>query len=179
MTRWTNSDGLTVKFGSDEADVAIGGQLPVTDGLYKSTIDINYTELLSATYAIAGSVANDGATGMQIPEGARIKGIEVIVLTAFTSSGTIATATLGVGLKKWSDFSTELDHDGFLTASFVGTNLDAVGERAYVTVGSTGAGALIGTTLAEDGVLVAANTLHASHPFTAGKVRIIVEYFYP
>jgi len=182
MSKWTNSDGLVVKFGSAEGDALKGGVvLAGSDGVYKTQFDIDYTDALSATYTVLGSASasTDGALGIQIPEGARIKAIEVIVETAFTSSGTIGSSTLGLGLKKWSDLSTELDHDGFLTASFVGGVLDAVGERSYITVGSTGAGALIGTTLAEDGVICLANTAHGSHPYTAGKAIVTVEWFYP
>lgn len=181
MSKWTNSDGLVVKFGQSEADPLKGGLLPSADGIYKTQFTVDYTDALSATYSVLGSASGttDGALGIQIPEGARIKAIEVVVQTAFTSSGTIGSATLGLGLKKWSDLSTELDHDGFLTASFVGSALDAVGERSYVTPGSTGAGALIGTTLSEDGVIALANTAHASHPYTAGKAIVTVEWFYP
>lgn len=181
MSAWINSDGLAVKFGADEGDPLKGGTLTMPDGVYKAVALIDYTDVQSATYKIVGSVSalTDGALGIQIPEGARIKAIEVIAQSAFTSSGTIGSSVFSLGLKKWSDFSTELDHDGLLTASFVGGAIDAVGERSYVTIGSTGAGALIGTTLSEDGVLVVANTAHASHPFNGGKALVSVEWYYP
>lgn len=181
MAKWTNGDGLVVKFGSDEGDALKGGTITMSDGIYKTQFVIDYTDVLSATYSVLGSASGstDGALGVQIPEGARIKAIEVIAQSAFTSSGTIGSSTLGMGLKKWSDLSTELDHDGFLTASFVGGVLDAAGERSYITIGSTGAGALIGTTLSEDGVICVANTAHASHPYTAGKAVVSVEWYYP
>lgn len=182
MSKWTNGDGLVVKFGGSEGDAVKGGVvLAGSDGVYKSEFIVDSTDALSATYSVLGSASasTDGGLGIQIPEGARIKAIEVVVVNAFTSSGTIGSAVLSMGLKKWSDLSTELDHDGFLTTSFVGSALDAAGERSYVTPGSTGAGALIGTTLSEDGVIVVANTAHATHPFTAGKARVIVEWYYP
>ena len=155
MAKWTNSDGLVVKFGGDEGDPLKGGTITTSSGDYHAEFTVDYTDALSATYSVLGSAdtTKDGALGVQIPEGARIKEIEVVTVTAFTSSGTIGSATLGLGLKKWSDLSTELDHDGFLTSSFVGSAIDAVGETTVVRVGSTGAGALIGTTLSEDGVI--------------------------
>ena len=181
MAKWVNSDGLIVKFGSDEGDAVKGGVVKSFNNVYKSEFTVDYTDALSATYSVLGSASGttDGAIGVTIPKGARIKAIEVVVLTAFTSSGTIASATLGLGLKALSDLSTEIDHDGFLTASFVGSALDAVGERSYITVGSTGAGALIGTTIASNGVIALANTAHGSHPYTAGKALVSVEWFYP
>lgn len=181
MSKWVNGDGLVVKFGSSEGDPLKGGTIKSFDNVYRTSFVVDYTDALSATYSVLGSASatTDGALGVTVPKGARIKAIEVVTQTAFTSSGTIASSTFSVGLKKYSDLSTELDHDGFLTASFVGSSIDAVGERSYVTIGSTGVGALVGTTLAETGVICVANTAHGTHPYTAGKAIVTVEWFYP
>lgn len=173
---WTNSDGLYVKFAKEEGQVASGGDKLTAGGIQVIEVDIPYTELLSATDAIVGSVANPGARGVIVPKGARIMAVETLVTTAFTSSGTIGSSTLLLGLIKASDRSTELDFNGFTTASYVGSKLDAVGERNYQEVGTTGSGALIGTSLSEDGVLSASNSAHASHPYTAGEVKVRI-YF--
>lgn len=179
---WMNSDGLFVKFGKEEAALARGGEISSAE-LHEIEAIVDWTDAVSATYTILGAVAtltgNGNSLGVVVPEGARIEAIETVVLTAFTSSGTIGTSTFSVGLKKLSDRSTELDHDGFLTASFTGGSLDAAGERVYVVPGVTGAGALIGTTISENGILVVANTQHAGHPFTAGKVRVRIYYTLP
>jgi hypothetical protein len=181
MTKWVNADGLIVKFGSSEGDALKGGVIKSFDNVYKSEFTVDSTDLLSATYSVLGSASGstDGAVGVTIPKGARIKAIEVVVQTAFTSSGTIGSAVMSIGLKQLADLSTEIDHDGFLTASFVGGALDAVGERTYVVPGSTGAGALIGATIAANGVIAVANTAHATHPLTAGKAKVTVEWYYP
>ena len=176
---WMNNDGLFVKFGHAEGEVASGGEKEIDGNRVLIEVKIPYTELLSATDAIIGSVANPGAMGVQLPEGLRIEAIETVVTTAFTSSGTIGSATLVLGAKKASDRSTELDHNGLLTASFTGGNLDAVGERTYIVPGSTGAGALIGTTISENGVLSASNSAHGSHPYTAGVLKVRIWGFYP
>jgi hypothetical protein len=84
-----------------------------------------------------------------------------------------------MGLIKSSDRSTELDFDGFTTTSLVGSTFDAAGETNSIVVGSTGAGALLGTTLSENGVLCVANSQHASHPFTAGKLKVKIWYSRP
>jgi hypothetical protein len=176
---WQNSDGLYVKFGTEEGQVALGGEAPRSADLIEIIATISNTEARSATYAIVDGGSALGPQGIVVPEGFRVKEVEVFTQTAFTSSGTIGSATFSIGLKKRSDRSTELDHDGLLTASFVGSSIDAAGETTVVRVGSTGAGALIGTTLSEDGVLVVANTAHASHPFTAGVARVIIRGYYP
>lgn len=176
---WMNSDGLYVKFSKEEGQVASGGTVRTAGGVHFIEVDIPYTELASATNAIVGSVANPGALGVVVPEGARIQAVETLVTTAFTSSGTVGTSTLVLGLKKLSDRSTELDHDGFLTTAFVGSKLDAAGERNYQEVGTTGSGALIGTSISENGVLSASNSQHASHPYTAGELKVRIYYFTP
>ena len=176
---WMNSDGLYVKFSKEEGDSALGGAVRTSGGVHFIEVDIPYTELLSATNAIVGSVGKPGALGVLVPEGARIQAVETLVTTAFTSSGTIGSSTLVLGLKKLSDRSTELDHDGFLTTSYVGSKLDAVGERNYQEVGTTGSGALIGTTITENGVLSASNSAHATHPYTAGELKVRIYYFTP
>ena len=179
---WTNSDGLRVKFGAEEGSVAKGGEVMTMDNICSIHFNILAADMQSATAAILGSVGGttyNGSNGIQVPEGARILGLDVLTQTAFTSTGTIATASLQIGLKKWSDFSTELDHDGFATTSFVGDRMDAVGERTYIEVGTTGAGALIGTTLSEDGVISVTAAGHATHPFAAGVLKCRLDYYYP
>jgi hypothetical protein len=178
---WMNSDGLYVKFGLEEGKSAVGGEYSKDGAIHEYEVTIDYTEVLSATYAIVDGGAAPGPLGVVIPEGLRVTEVEVFTATAFTSSGTIGSAVLSVGLKKKSDRSTELDHDGFLTASFVGGVFDAANETTVVRTGTTGVGALItgGSVISEDGVIVAANTAHASHPFTAGKAIVKIRGYYP
>lgn len=178
MGTWTNADGLYIRYGSDEAEVATGGQYSTDGALHEVEVQLPYTDFDSATPSLPHST---DSFGVVLPKGARIEEIETVVTSAFTSSGTIGSSTLSIGLKKASDRSTELDHDGLTTASATGTalGLATVGTKTVIRVGSTGAGALLGTTLAENGVLVLANTAHGSHPHTAGAVRIRIRYFFP
>lgn len=169
---WMNDDGLYVRFGTEQAADAAGGEVNTWDE-HTVEFDITSDDAQSATASILGET---GAFGVVVPDGARVKAVVVDVLTAFTSSGTIGSATLVLGLKKASDRSTELDHDGLLTSAFTGTNLDAVGEHSEVFAGDTGAGALLGTTLTENGVIVVANSTHGTNPFTAGRARVKVIY---
>lgn len=173
---WTNDDGLIVKHGKEEGVTNKGGIYNTLGPAQISEIKIDYTDALSATHTCVGGTS--GALGLQLPAGARIEAVEVIAETAFTSSGTIGTATFVLGLKR-NDRSTEIDHDGLTTTAFVGSVLDAAGERTYVVPGVTGAGALIGTTLANSGYLTVANTQHGSHPFTAGKAVVRVYWYNP
>lgn len=178
MGTWLNSDGLYIRYGAEEADSAKGGQKPSDNGVHEVEFDLVYTDFDSATASLPHS---SGSFGVVIPKGARIEEVETVVTTAFTSSGTIGSSTFVLGLKKASDRSTELDHDGFLTSSATGTalGLATVGSKTTVKVGGTGAGALLGTSLAENGVIAVANSAHASHPHTAGAIKVRVRYFYP
>ena len=179
MATWMNSDGLFIRYGTDESDQPRGAHMldPGANG-HVLEFNINYTDALSATPAILGSASatTDGALGVQLPKGAIIYAVETQATTAFTSSGTIGTSTLVIGTKKQSDRSTELDHDGITTTAWTGANIDAQGERVYLTKNGTGAGAHIDNALSENGLIVVSNSQHGSHPFTAGVVRVRVFY---
>lgn len=177
---WTNNDGLYIKYGAEEVAVARGGEY--SEGRAGDSVHefyINYTDALTATPTILGDLGTEtGSFGVMLPKGFRIREVEVFTLQAFTSSGTIGSASLVLGLKR-EDRSTELDHDGLTTSSFVGSAFDATGETTTVRIGVTGVGALVGTTLANDGLIVVSNAGHASHPFTAGRAVVRVRGFYP
>jgi hypothetical protein len=182
MTIWQNADGLSVRFGRDEASLIPGKEIGALDsGRHVIEFVIEYTDAQSATAAILGtdtdgSWAPGGTVGIIVPEGAVIEEIELRAQTAFTSSGTIGSSTLVIGTKKLSDRSTELDHDGITTTSFVMGVLDATAETVVVRPGVTGAGDDYGVAFTEPGVIVVANSAHASHPFTAGKARCRLFY---
>lgn len=177
---WNNSDGLYVKFGVEEAATTRGGELTNRDGHVEVSFIVDYLDAQSATDTILGAASGvkTGAFGVMIPKGIHVEEVEINVDTAFTSSGTIGTSTLTMGFIR-EDRSTTYDVDGLLTTSFTGGSLDTAGEKTVVRVGSTGAGALIGTVLANDGLIVVANSQHASHPFTAGRANVIVRGYFP
>lgn len=179
---WQNSDGLYVKFGGEEGKIAVGGEAAPASDLYVITWVTDYTELLTATPTIldgSSSTSLVGPFGIEVPEGARPRSLEIMTITAPTSSGTVASATISIGTKKASDRSTELDHDDFTTSSLViGTVLESAGEVVTIIPGSTGAGNGFNTIYAENGVIVGCNTAHASHPFTAGRWQFKLTYEY-
>lgn len=177
---WMNSDGLFVKFGLAEADVAIGGE-PVQygdRGQIEFTLD--YTEMLSATAAVAGSTGSPGSFGIVLPKGITIEQVETFVETAFTSSGTIGSATVVLGTFLASDRTTADSATALTTTAATGTalGLATAGTKTTINVGSTGAGAYIGTTIATNAVINVRNSTHGSNPFTAGKLKVRVLYFY-
>lgn len=176
---WVNDDGLTVKFNKEIGRSGKGGEIRPSDDEYVLQFEIDYTDVNSATASILDG-PNTGPFGVVIPKGVLVKEMAVQTITAPTSSGTVASADLVIGTKKASDRSTELDHDGLSTTAFViGTVLESAGEEVVVKPGVTGAGDDYGATTTEDGVVVVANSTHATNPYTAGKWRVRIRYFYP
>lgn len=174
---WTNSDGLTVKFGTEEAATSRGGHYGTDDqGRHVIEFDISWQDLLSATAAILGSVATDedpytGSQGVAIPKGFIPEFMETTAIEAFTSSGTIGSATLEIGLIAADDRSSAVDADAFTSTSFVGSSWDAIGENVLMKVGTTGAGSQWGVAVAENSLIAVRNSAHATHPLTAGILR--------
>ena len=178
MTITKNADGLFVKYGRDEAMKTSGGEVSVDNNLHSYAFKLPYSEVQSATKAIVGSVGQPGNFGVVLPKGLTIKEVQIFTDTAMTSSGTIGSATLQLGLDKASDRSTAYDDDGLSTTSLVGSTFDADGETNVIRVGSTGAGSAIGKTLTEDVVITALNSQHASHPLGTGTLDIKVIGYY-
>lgn len=165
MANWYNDDGLLVRLGTTEADVANEGSYKTFGKNRVHEIELTLTDLTST----AGTIQSDVPS---IPEGARIEKVTVVAETAATSAG---SATLNIGLVNANDRSTEIDNDG-LVAALALTSIDAAGDVVELVQGSTGHGALIGTTLSAPGVF-SAN--YGTAAYTAGVVKILVEYYMP
>lgn len=173
---WVNSDGLIVKFDKELGAVSNAGEYHTQGANRVSEFVIDYKDMLTATPTTLGDLAGSpwyGSLGATLPQGARIEEIEVVVETAFTSSGTIGSATFVLGLKDL-DRSTEEDNDGFTAAAATGTvlGLATVGTKTVIRKGSTGAGALVGANTPDAGYLCVSNSAHASHPYTAGRAVV-------
>jgi hypothetical protein len=180
---WINNDGLVARMGREESAVQRGGALGNSaSGQLEFTFYVNYTDMLSATASILGAASGTevGSLGVYIPKGLFVEEMEVLVETAFTSSGTIGSSTLLIGVIR-EDRSTTYDDDGFSAAALTGTvaGLATLGTKTVLRKGSTGAGALMGTVLANDGVIQVSNSAHATHPFTAGRIRVRIRGYYP
>lgn len=171
---WTNADGLIVRFSKEEGVKNKAGEYNVDGALRVLEAVIDYTDMLSATSTALGGTS--GPLGVIVPQGFRVEELETVVETAFTSSGTIGSATVVLGTKELNR-TTEEDHDGFLTTSATGTalGLATVGTKTTIKVGSTGAGALLGANTADAGYLCVANSAHASHPYTAGRLIVRIK----
>lgn len=158
---WYNADGLLVKFGTEEATVGKTGGYRIAGPTQVAELVLDDMTLLSATATIQDY-------NLVLPKGYRIEKVTVQVKTAATSGG---AAVLNVGLSR-TDTTTELDYNGLIAALAL-TAIDAVGEETELVVGSTGAGALIGTVLANNGYFTVDYDTAA---YTAGKIIVRVYY---
>jgi len=163
MGTWTNNDGLKIYYGTDEATAGTGGEFANTDG-NKHLVEVRIAAMTSLT----DSTQNILDDRVVIPKNARIEYVEILTTTAVTSGG---SAVLDLGLQRL-DRSTELDYDGLLADAPI-ADYNAVGETKRYQSGVTGAGALMGTVLANPGYLVATYDTAA---FTAGAVSIRIAY---
>lgn len=168
MPIWTNSDGLVVKLGVTEGTSGRSGQYSdPLGGQHIVEFAINLVDV----------VVTDGGTIVdyhtKIPKGATIEKVEVETLVAVTGTN----AVLNVGLMKSSDLTTELDWNGLGTAAgLTQTAMAAKGTILRYEKGTSNAGALVGTTLTENGILTADYDTAA---FTAGRIAVRIYYSVP
>lgn len=166
---YVNADGLRQRYGTGEAEVTRGGELPYASANHIIEIELLATDLKAHDDATDPTTVLDWNT--RVPTGVVIEKAELEVITAFAG----ATATLDIGLVKASDQEaafTDLDDDG-IDAAIAVTAIDAAGDTIACD------GALVGTTLASDdgGYLVSAEAGTAT--FTAGEARLRIYYFVP
>lgn len=157
---WYNSDGLLLKFGTDKATANKAGEYKTYGSQREIELKLDLTTL---TTTLGGTIVSDTTF---FPK-QRIESVTIEVETAATGTG----ATLDFGLIG-TDRATEIDFNGFIAAE-TKANLDTAGKKITYIFGTSGAGALIGTTTTSVGYLVAnANTAL----FTAGVVYIRIMF---
>ena len=173
---WTNDDGLRIKFGVEEAALTTGGAFNM-GGTPLNVVELKVlgTDVSSTAGTIPGR--SSGVEGIMIPKGAMVASVELFAEKGVTSSG--GSATLDIGLKKVDD--TELDYDGLVAALDVdsatdGTGLGTIGNRVFLTQGTTGNGAKLGTILSDAGYLC---MNYAGEAITGGVIVVRVSYYRP
>ncbi len=159
---YNDKDTLLRKYGVEKTLPQKGGEY-VTDGEYRAVeLSINLADLTETeTVQIDTTV---------IPAGMRLNEIRVITQTAGATG-----AGIDLGLVR-TDRATEIDYDGLL-AALATTAFNAAGKTTVINVGSTSAGALLGTTLTNPGLITASRTTATA--FTAGRLIIELRYYRP
>lgn len=169
MGTWNNSDGLYIKYGTDEgvSSHTAGEYLTYNSGEQVVEIVIDATKLTTTETILSDVVI--------IPANAHITWVETVAVVA------LATGTaIDLGLIA-RNRSTEIDYDGLL-AAFPTAEGAQIGEtRRYyethtVPASMTGTGALVGQelTTAGGGYISASRT--DATAFTAGKLKVRIAY---
>lgn len=163
---WMNSDNLYLKYGPDKATAKIGGEYRKSGNIREVEVKLTLSNLTETE-----TIVDDGVF---LPAGARIQEVELLTHTAAATG-----VAVDIGLIKASDRSTEIDYNGLVNAE-VTADMNAAGEKNVLTeatIGASGAGALVGTTLAYTGLISASRT--TSTAFTAGVLYVRIRYYMP
>lgn len=161
---WLNNDGLWIKLGPSEVTPSRGGFIRGAGPLEVIEFDVNLVDLTSTA-----AIMQDA---LRIPRGARIERVQVVNEVAATSGG---AATLNIGTIN-EDRTTGGVATNLVNAAALATVNAPAGRVQELTVGATGAGGALGTTLAAQ-ALITANWGTAA--FTAGRLTVRVFYYIP
>lgn len=164
---WSNDDGLYIFYGPSEATRTRGGEYRIGGPQHITQVSI----ALASLPTVASSNKQIVADNVTIPSGAFIE--KVVVFVTKETAGT--NANLDVGLVD-QDRSTEIDFNGFLAAADAFNGGTDLGTTTEYVVGTTEAGALIGTKITNTG-LITANAETAD--FTAGVIQVRVYWSVP
>lgn len=130
---WVNNDGLTIRFGAERIEPALGGEYPGAGEIRVIEAEFDGVDL------VLNTPVQIGGWGVIIPRNSRIDSVEVIAETVLTAPMT----SLDIGLQQYDD--TEYDYDGLVDGILI-ANLNVSGEKNVYTAGVAGAGALVGVT---------------------------------
>jgi hypothetical protein len=163
MAQWQNDDGLTVRFGQDQAreTASLMAKTWSVGPLNYMALDLNFDDLPTFTTDLNNDGTNNGFSDQDayIPAGSYITRAWIVVETAF-AGGT------SYNLGFYNQAGTVIDLDGLDAAVAVAD----MGANEAVDCD----GLLVGTQdlLTADAYLVVA----ATGTYTAGKARIVIEY---
>lgn len=170
MGTWMNSDGLYVKYGTDEVESAHrAGEYLTYNGLGEQVIEfvIDAAELTQTE-----TILNDTVF---IPANAHITWVETMAVVPLATG-----VAIDLGLMA-RDRSTEVDYDGLL-AAFPTAQGASVGETIKFTqehtvpASQTGTGALVGEEITTSGGAYVSASCTTSTLYTAGKLRVRIAY---
>lgn len=156
---YRNADGQNIFYGVSEGTSGTTGQVKTYGDNSTLTQIINLADLTTTAQYL------DVHT--EIPKGAFIEAVEIVVLTVAASSG---SGTLDVGLSG-TDLATNLSDTALVSACT--TAALAAGAKITIIVGASYVGSSVGTALALNELITAKA---ATAVFQSGKVEVRVFY---
>lgn len=166
---WLNSDGLYVPLGTSEVTSNRGGSYRVDGPLHLTEVTI----ALASLPTVASGNEQIVADNVVIPAGAFIE--KVVVMVTKEPTDAAGNANLDVGLVD-QDRSTEIDFNGLLAAADAFNSGTDLGRTTEYVLGTTEAGALIGTKLTNAGLITASAE---TADFTDGVIKVRVYWSVP
>jgi len=165
---YMDNSGLYIKIGPEVA-------VPEAAGEYNNLGPLRMVEFVipDLTVLTTSDAILKGADNFFFPTGVRIEKVTIVGDVAATSGG---SATLIMGLIQ-SDRTTLIDATGVVNAVAVAT-LTAGSEQVYVK-GTSGAGTRVGTGAAATTLPAYITAKAGVAVFTAGAVRVRVEFYRP
>lgn len=154
-SKWTNSDGLVVGFGTRTADYNTGSAVRSDSVVQQVVVKIKASDLLDA------DVSDQLVNGVTIPADSLLTRADLFVTTAFASAG---SAVLDIGIYNASS-GAAIDDDGIDAAIAVAALVDSADFACD--------GALVGTVLANNSKV---GVSYDTAAFTAGEATLVVEY---
>lgn len=141
---WTNSDGLYLQFGTTKATAETAGDYKMPGSNRLIELDINLANLTSSSLAATTPTVISNTLFFPEGQGTFIEKVELLNVTP----GSTTAIALSVGLVQ-GDRTTVPTTGGatsFINAfSLTGSTISAQGNLVTFTVGSSGAGSLIGS----------------------------------
>jgi hypothetical protein len=175
---WQNADGLQVKFGQDYrglTGVNVVREVNQFGAVKELSLDVDLTKIADATVTFTSDLNNDGTLegfnsgDCYLPAYASILRVMIFVKVAAAGGTSIKLGT-------FTQAGAAIDDDGLITATEgVKANLDTIGARTF------GNGAYVATT-AETASIGSADAylgITGAGTWTAGKLRIVIEYVCP
>lgn len=167
MGVWTNSDGLTIVFGTDEATKAQGGDYE--DFSFGDQV-VDFALDLTTLTSSADETINYPQP-MYLPVNTVLQRVDIITEVAVTT-GTSATLDIGI----YDQTTASSVSTTAIVSALAQSTIATAGTVTSITTGVTGAGTKMGlvmkawTSGAPDQIYVTART--GTGTFTAGKVRV-------
>lgn len=163
----TNSDGLYWRYGVNEGTAQITGEYKT----YGPRRMVEVTIDLDSLPTVASGNEQIQSDTVTIPSGALIEEVELVATEE--TAGT--NANIDIGLVD-QDRSTEIDFNGLITAGDDFNGGTDLGKVYRYVVGTTDAGALIGTKLTNTGLITASAD---TADFTSGVLKCRVYFTIP
>ena len=168
-TNWFNSDGLLVKYGTNEATPGVAG----TFGEGGNVGNLMILEVRLPLLTSLTAVDTIQEESVFLPKNIRVEKVEVVADVAATSGG---AATLSVGLVK-TDRTTVVGANALLNAVAL-ADINATGNIKTYSVGVAGVGTLVGAaTVGTTQAYLTARWTGAA--YTAGAVTVRIFFKNP